>query len=1508
MKVEYDGLSRIAKIIYSGGKEVSFAYDLNDNRIQMIDDHGTTNYSYDALNRLVSVLYPGTLPLQYDYDPSNHITRMKYPDGQEVFYTYDFEGHLKKVRSKEGFTSFFYNNLSKTLSKVVFPNGIATEYEYDLSRRVTEVIHKNSKGKILLSFHYKYDANDNCCFKEEISEKERTTVEYTYDKLNRLTQVSYSNGEFETYTYDGFGNRKTKETSKGLEIYEYDTNNLLRKKGDTKFFYDEAGNLQRKEKKGDIWKYFYDENDLLTQVKSNDHLIEFEYDGDGKRIAKIIDGLKTYYINDAAFPISQVLMEVNEKQEPQASYIYAERRLSYTLSNMQSGFYLYDHPAKNVAAVIGKRDHSLTCYSYDGFGNLQHHQKGISNPFQYAGEQKDEETGLIYLRNRYYDPELGRFITPDHKRGDLLKPQSWNPYVYVLNNPVNLVDPLGLDWVTAVAYPPGTMTSEGKSSVGHAFIVLKRTDGQETPLGKYPTADFFKRDIRRTDKIYLGSVTHTWEISPETYDAIEANFGKKGFYLLAKNNCCDATIQAIQKYVDPSFKNAKQLGVNNPTSLMEIISEKNGQKSDYIDKLNTAKAAIWENYENDFIAPTSNGIQHFWKHFLGVPDRGGVSLNKTADLAVNLSEIMGAAFDEQSGQLILIGKRNYSLPQFNSDDFAVAVRSVFGLGGIPSQDPGISMDPYPLTHPKQMNVRYIGETSNTEFGRILFESDKLLKCLSLGKDNVTGKKMKAHVPGYKSLSERYEKTRHPPKGNSYTRLWFVPEEIRVVQSEDKTSMQFETVKMKALSEAVHHHKKMNDSAAESFASHLTCYYDDYAKEFPILNELKRLSQITGVVKWIKDNQIPLDLSFFKQYQPKHVLTPTKTKLIAASWGENRQHFIFGGVSYQLNGSNFFQKNISGIEKIKEATLDSRPSDSEFIWDFSENGSPYCAVAQTLYRTPKTGNVKKNFIDMSFPVQGNNPLVLMRTYDSFQDKTSGFGMGWDLVPSTLRFSDEKKLLNHSNQTVPGYLSILVKDEGMEHLYKVVQLDAEACPVYIASEGSDVLKANKDGGFILFKEKKGSVWFDSEGKLKRVVDKEGVFIDYLYEGSRLISITHQSGQEIRLKYDQGRICQAEGLDGKVIDYFYDDKGQLQSVSNESKMLSSFSYDDENRLNSIKNSHGKVVMSALYDLYGRAEVLEENLITSQQHFNLAEKSMKIVDSQEVVTTKLFDESLRLKEISDSLNRKTEISYKRHFFAPEIVKDSLGHETKYEYNARGNLIAIYRPDKSTKQFWYDNFGYLIVTKDGNGFYAVNNYDDKGRIVFRAFPCSVLFNAEGNISYSYPAGYVTTYEYEGTSSSPSVITYPGGKKELNCYNEDGQITFTAFSDGYCLKRDYESHRLKKIYDESGLYIQYDYHQDVITSITTANSQVNYEKRGNTLISIDGNGNRMSFIFDELDRLSQIIDAEGGITTHEYNGLNQLKRIIFPNGSNREFDYDKLQQPTEEKIVLEQFREIRLSA
>lgn len=100
-------------------------------------------------------------------------------------------------------------------------------------------------------------------------------------------------------------------------------------------------------------------------------------------------------------------------------------------------------------------------YEYDAFGlrtPLATAMNGSSKHYGYTGEETDDETGLIYLRARYYDPGLGRFISADPFWGRLEEPASQNRYVYVQNNPLLYTDPSGLasfNWGTA-----------GKSVVG----------------------------------------------------------------------------------------------------------------------------------------------------------------------------------------------------------------------------------------------------------------------------------------------------------------------------------------------------------------------------------------------------------------------------------------------------------------------------------------------------------------------------------------------------------------------------------------------------------------------------------------------------------------------------------------------------------------------------------------------------------------------------------------------------------------------------------------------------------------------------------------------------------------------------------------------------------------------------------------------------------------------------------------------------------------------------------
>lgn len=161
-------------------------------------------------------------------------------------------------------------------------------------------------------------------------------------------------------------------------------------------------------------------------------------------------------------------------------------------ANGQTGYYLYNGHG-DVAAVIDPVGTELGTYTYDAFGQVVSATGNLPNPFRYAGEPLDEETGFIYLRARYYSPALGRFITQDTWNGDPWDPSTQNLYVYVGNDPVNYVDPTGHaklcdacgsgNWLEAGA-------TSGEASVGGRGSFLRRllggspSQGQAQPSGQ----------------------------------------------------------------------------------------------------------------------------------------------------------------------------------------------------------------------------------------------------------------------------------------------------------------------------------------------------------------------------------------------------------------------------------------------------------------------------------------------------------------------------------------------------------------------------------------------------------------------------------------------------------------------------------------------------------------------------------------------------------------------------------------------------------------------------------------------------------------------------------------------------------------------------------------------------------------------------------------------------------------------------------------------------------------
>jgi RHS repeat-associated protein len=188
--------------------------------------------------------------------------------------------------------------------------------------------------------------------------------------------------------------------------------------------------------------------------KTQTTVLRFTYDGDGNRIGKSVTRLSktdsTQYLWDINHGLPQVLTESDGKDT--ALYTYGLGRISMADPRKGQMYYQYDGLG-SVRGLTDRKGMTKGLYAYDAFGKPLISASLVDNDFQYTGEQVDDETGLMYLRSRYYDPEIGRFISRDSFAGFDTSTQSLNRYTYVQNNPVVYADPSGkVAW-----YVPGLL-------------------------------------------------------------------------------------------------------------------------------------------------------------------------------------------------------------------------------------------------------------------------------------------------------------------------------------------------------------------------------------------------------------------------------------------------------------------------------------------------------------------------------------------------------------------------------------------------------------------------------------------------------------------------------------------------------------------------------------------------------------------------------------------------------------------------------------------------------------------------------------------------------------------------------------------------------------------------------------------------------------------------------------------------------------------------------------------
>jgi RHS repeat-associated protein len=252
---------------------------------------------------------------------------------------------------------------------------------------------------------------------------------YGYDRLGRLT----SDGST-IYSYDAVGN----QTAKASTTYAYDKADRISGAGGMTYTVNENGNLVAR----GTDCFSYDQANRLTKFTANGSCASptatYTYDGDGKRTSKTTGAQTINYMYDGARSLPVVLDDGSRK------YVWGPTGLAYSVQGTTVTTYHEDALA-SVRALSDATGATIQTYTREAFGNLTSSQGSASQPFGFAGEIADSETGFVYLRSRMYDPVTGRFLQRDSLGGRRQAPLSLNRFTYAGNSPATYQDPSGRD-------------------------------------------------------------------------------------------------------------------------------------------------------------------------------------------------------------------------------------------------------------------------------------------------------------------------------------------------------------------------------------------------------------------------------------------------------------------------------------------------------------------------------------------------------------------------------------------------------------------------------------------------------------------------------------------------------------------------------------------------------------------------------------------------------------------------------------------------------------------------------------------------------------------------------------------------------------------------------------------------------------------------------------------------------------------------------------------------------
>ncbi|MCP3139188.1 RHS repeat-associated core domain-containing protein [Pyxidicoccus xibeiensis] len=438
--------------------------------------------TFDVVGRLDMLTYPAAggpsrLKVRYGYTPSNTLRHVEQvtPSAKALWTVQarDLEGHVSSER---------------------FGNNVVTARRYDPEGQLRFLDAQGPQGAVQ-RLAYDYEANGNLRQRHDLLAK--VSEGFTYDALERLTDwtVTLNCRSARThYDYDAIGNMTLRRTEVGATVSEVRPSytggapHAVKTFGTTTYGYDVKGNRRTSvdSATGRNTSIDYTSFNLPTRITRGTDTLTFAYDAAYRRVSKKrSNGDSTLYVGDL------YEKRVIAGRTQHVFNVHAGGRIVAQVTwepngsggNREATRYLHDDHLGSVESITDETGKVVERRKHEPFGEarsavnpaLPRPAGGSDVTRGFTSHEEDAETGLINMRGRMYDPKTARFLTPDPIVQAPLLGQSYNRYAYVLNSPLNHVDPSGFSGLELHSRG-GVVFHDGENAFGYEVIDVTVTE------------------------------------------------------------------------------------------------------------------------------------------------------------------------------------------------------------------------------------------------------------------------------------------------------------------------------------------------------------------------------------------------------------------------------------------------------------------------------------------------------------------------------------------------------------------------------------------------------------------------------------------------------------------------------------------------------------------------------------------------------------------------------------------------------------------------------------------------------------------------------------------------------------------------------------------------------------------------------------------------------------------------------------------------------------------------